>query len=104
MDGKWRAYDEANLVAETLTARFSRELPEQVIGDAANDGDHPRRRDGTAGIDVIAHPFFHVGDARLRMVARSAATVRAGASNGLFAWLLLFVVTRHELELENFLA
>jgi transposase len=96
--------NEVTLVEETLDARFTKALPEKLIGDKAYDSDPLDRALKRRGIEMIAphHPRrrLRTQDARpLRRYRRRWKVER------LFAWLLRFrrIHTRYERKAENFL-
>lgn len=97
--------NEVTLVEETLEARFTKDLPEKLIGDRAYDSNKLDERLAKRGVELIApHNPTHVTktqDGRpLRRYRRRWKVER------LFAWLLRFrrIHTRYERKAQNFLA
>jgi transposase len=97
---------EVKLVEDTLDKRFTKEMPERLIGDRAYDSDPLDERLQKQGIQLIAphksnrkKPATQDGRA-LRRYKRRWKVER------LFAWLQNFrrIQVRHDRMLENYLA
>jgi transposase len=95
---------EVTLVEHTLDHRFTRAVPERLIGDCAYDSQRLHERLTEYGIELIA-PLQKTHKRRIQDGRPLRRYKRRWKVERLFAWLHNFrrLVTRHERHAENFL-
>jgi transposase len=97
---------EVTLVEDTLDKRFTKEMPERLIGDKAYDSDPLDERLQQQGIQLIAPHKSNRKKPATQDGRPLRRYVRRWKIERLFAWLQNFrrIQVRHDRILENYLA